>query len=184
MTFTIHTREDAPDEAKENLEKIKEKFGFIPNIAGVLADAPAVLEAFVTLDGIMEKTSFSPVERGVIFMTVSQQNESGYCMAAHTKSAKKMHMPDDVLKALRHGETLKDAKLEALRQYTLGVLENHGRPTDEIKNRFLKAGYGPQQALEIVLGITLKTLTNYTNRLAHTRLDPEFKQEQWDKEAA
>jgi AhpD family alkylhydroperoxidase len=173
MTFQFYTIDDAPDAARGDLEKVKEKFGFVPAIAAIFAGAPAVLEAFVALERVMEKTSFTPTERAVIFLTASEENDSRYCIAAHIKSAESAGVADDVIRALYQGEPLRDPKLEALRQYTLGVMENHGRPSEAAKKRFLGTGYAPRQALEAVLGITAKTLTNYTARLAHTQLDQQ-----------
>jgi alkylhydroperoxidase family enzyme len=46
-------------------------------------------------------------------------------------------------------------------------------------NDFLNAGFTPQQALEVVLGIGLKTLSNYTNHLADTPLDEAFAGRAW-----
>ncbi|SND51063.1 macrophage infectivity potentiator protein [Streptococcus pneumoniae] len=46
-TFTIHTVESAPAEVKEILETVeKDNNGYIPNLIGLLANAPTVLEAY------------------------------------------------------------------------------------------------------------------------------------------
>ena len=42
--FEVHTLESAPDESREMLEKVKEKFDIVPNLAGVMAEAPALLK--------------------------------------------------------------------------------------------------------------------------------------------
>ena len=47
-TFTIHTVESAPAEVKEVLETVeKDNNGYIPNLIGLLANAPTALEATV-----------------------------------------------------------------------------------------------------------------------------------------
>ena len=44
-TFTIHTVESAPAEVKEVLETVeKDNNGYIPNLIGLLANAPTALE--------------------------------------------------------------------------------------------------------------------------------------------
>ena len=41
---------------------------------------------------------------------------------------------------------------------------------------FLDAGYNQQQALEVVLGISLATLCNFANSLAGTPVNPQLQQ--------
>jgi AhpD family alkylhydroperoxidase len=175
MTFRLYTIDTAPLKSKENLRKIAARWGFLPNFAAVVAGSPQLLEGFMDLSRQLEEASFSPEEREVIFLTISHKNKSSYCMAAHSKEADETNLRPDILMALHNGTPLSDRKLEALRLYTLGVMENQGRPDDETINTFLAAGYKPEQALEVVLAITLKTLTNYVNRLAHPPIDDFFK---------
>ena len=54
------------------------------------------------------------------------------------------------------------------------LVASHGWPTETDTKIFLAAGYGQQQILEVVLGVGLKTLSNYTNHIAETPLDEAF----------
>jgi AhpD family alkylhydroperoxidase len=174
MTFKIHSIANAPEKSKPRLREVQTQMGFVPNIAGVMAGAPSLLEAYACLGKCIKSCSLSEIEQDVVLLTVSYHNDSKYCLDAHTSNAEKHKLSPVDIHALRNGGHMETEKLEALRQYTIGVMENHGRPPDPVKNRFLDAGYGPQQALEIILGITLKTLTNYTFRLAHPPIDDAF----------
>jgi hypothetical protein len=49
MKFVVHTKETAPPAAREDLETAEKLFGFIPNLFGVLAEAPIALEAYIIL---------------------------------------------------------------------------------------------------------------------------------------
>ena len=49
---------------------------------------------------------------------------------------------------------------------------------------FLNAGYTRTQVLEVVLGVGVKTLSNYTNHIADTPLDAAFAKAAWSKTAA
>lgn len=185
MTFRVHSLKDAPPDAKNTLKKVNEEYGFQPNIMGIFAEAPPLLDAYVTLGRILEKTSLSPVERYIVMLTASSENDCGYCVAADSAGGKRENVPEHVINAIRDGLPIKDEKLEAFRQYARDLMLNRGKVTDEVKGRFLRAGYTPQQALEIILGIGYKTLSNYTSRLSHTPLDNEFKDSAWnDKRAA
>ncbi len=179
MTFKVHSEKDAPPDAKNALKKVSDSYGFQPNIMGIFAEAPPLLDAYVTLGRMLEKTSLSPAERYIVMLTASSENDCEYCVAADSAGAKKENVPDDVVSAIRDGRTIADSRLEAFRQYARDLMKNRGRVSDDVKNDFLKAGYGPQQALEIVLGIGMKTLSNYTSRLSHTPLDSEFRDTAW-----
>ena len=49
---------------------------------------------------------------------------------------------------------------------------------------FLAAGYTQQSVLEVVLGVGMKTLSNYTNHLAETPLDDAFAPARWERPTA
>ena len=72
-TFKLHTVETA-GESKALLEGAQKAMGFVPNLFGVMAEAPAVLEGYQTLAGIFGKTSFSETERQIILMTNNRLN--------------------------------------------------------------------------------------------------------------
>ena len=44
--FDIHTTETAPEQSREVMAGVVGKFGFLPNIYGVLAGSPAVIKAY------------------------------------------------------------------------------------------------------------------------------------------
>jgi uncharacterized peroxidase-related enzyme len=184
MTFQVHTLNDAPAASKSLLEKVEEKFDFIPNQMGVLSESPQALEAYMTLDRLMKDTSFSEKERDVVLLAVSFENRCEYCMSGHSKMAQEHGLPEDVIESLRSGQPIRDERFQALRAYTLELMQMRGHITQETKQRFLDAGYGPKQALEIMLGISMKTLANYANNLAHTPVDEAFKSAQWRENRA
>jgi hypothetical protein len=44
-TFPVHSSETAPEGSRPILEATQKKFGFVPNIIRVFAEAPAIAEA-------------------------------------------------------------------------------------------------------------------------------------------
>ena len=63
--FKIHTIESAPEAAQEALKAVQNANGFIPNLIGVLANAPTALETYRTVGGINGANSISVTKRGV-----------------------------------------------------------------------------------------------------------------------
>jgi uncharacterized peroxidase-related enzyme len=173
--LTIHSVETAPEAARERVEKAQQANGFLPNLIGVLANAPTALETYQVVGAINGRASLSPAEREVIQITAATLNDCGFCVAGHTKLAlKALKMPESVVDALRKVDGIDDPKLNALARFTVAVIDRKGQVSDEELEAFRAAGYGDQQALEVVLGVSLATLCNYANSLAQTPINPEL----------
>ena len=114
----------------------------------------------MTLAGIFGKTDLSETERQIILMTNNRLNHCTYCMAAHTTISQMAKVPADVIDALRDNTPIADPKLEALRSFTAIVNEKRGWPEEEEVEAFLAAGYSRQAVLDVVLGTSLKVMSN------------------------
>lgn len=180
--FPVHSIESAPETSKGFLTAAQKAYGFVPNLLAGMAEAPALLEGYMTLAGIFDKTSFSETERQIILMTNNRLNGCVYCMAAHTTISQMSGVPADVVTALRENTVIADAKLEALRQFAIVINESRGWPSEADVAAFLSAGYTQQNILEVILGTALKTLSNYTNHIAETPLDNAFQANAWSSE--
>ena len=183
MHYPVHTIESAPEAAKGALTAAQKSFGFVPNMLGVMAKAPPVVAAYTTLSKLFEETSLSPAERQTVLLTTSYENGCEYCMAAHSAIASMQKVPQDVISAIRTGAPINDARLAALHRFTKAVVTSRGWPSAADTAEFTAAGYGEQQVLEVLLGIGLKTLSNYTNSIANTPLDSAFSAVAWVKAA-
>lgn len=177
--FSIHTRETAPEAARPILDGARKKYGFVPNLLGALAEAPAALEAYVTLSDILARSSLTPTEREILTIAVSAKNGCAYCVAAHSTVAAMHKVPEDVIAALRDGRAIADARLEALRRFAETLVETRGWAGDDDVQAFLAAGFTRAQALEVVLAVAFKTLSNYANHLVDTPLDAAFAPRAW-----
>ncbi len=62
--FTIHTKDSAPEASKDLLEISQAKYnGFIPNLLGVMAEAPLLLKAYLTVGEALEASSLTAQEQ-------------------------------------------------------------------------------------------------------------------------
>jgi len=178
-TFTTHTIESAPEASKPLLESAKNAYSFVPNLLATMGEAPALLEGYMALASIFEKTNLSETERQVIQLTNNRLNGCMYCMAAHTSISQMAGVKPDVIEALRNDMPIADAKLEALRTFTTVINQSRGWPSEAEINVFLEAGYTQQNILEVILGASLKVMSNYTNHIAETALDDAFAANAW-----
>ncbi len=168
--FEFHTLESAPDAARPLLQGVKNKMKFIPNLYLGLANAPAALEAYLTMSDIIARTSFSFQEQQVIMLAASVENDCGYCVAAHSSGARMLKVDKTVIEAVRNDEPIDDDKLQALRSFVQAVVVERGKVDSELEY-FLAAGYNQSQALEVIFAVAMKTLSNYANHLLDTPVD-------------
>lgn len=174
-------KNDAPEEARGPMQTAEDAFGFVPNLIGVMAHAPPVAEGYLALGGLLEKTSFSGVEQQLLLLAISVENGCDYCVAAHTGGAMQAGADDEVIQALRAGDPLPDDRLAALTTFTRAVVRERGWVDDEQVEAFLHAGFGEEQILEVILAVSMKTLSNYVNHVAETPLDEALEPLAWSR---
>lgn len=172
--FNVYTPATAPEKSKGLLKTWQERLGFAPNVVGAMAESPALLRGYSDLSAAYEGGSFSPVEREIINMVISSLNGSAYCIAAHTAWGEKAGVAPDVLEALRAEKPLKDTRLEALRVFVIAVMKKMGRVDARDLDAFYKVGFTKGHVLEVILGLSLSTISNYVNHIAAPALDKAF----------
>jgi uncharacterized peroxidase-related enzyme len=177
---TVQTLQSAHEAAKPFLDAAQKNSGFIPNLLGVLANAPAALEAYVTISALNGKADLSLAEREVVQLIAATTHGCDFCVAGHTSVAvNKARLSDDVVNALRDQATVPDKKLEALAAFAREVIATRGNVSESSYNAFKFAGYSEGNALEVILGISLATLCNFANVFARTPLNDELSQYRW-----
>ena len=178
--FTLHTIESAPEASQSLLRGARSKLGFVPNLYATLAESPPALVAYLNLADLLSETALTPVEQQVLALAVSAENGCAYCVAAHSTLARHLvQVPGAIVDALRDGHALDDERLEALRRFAEAVVRERGEVRGEILSDFLAAGYTHRHVIEVVLGVAMKTLSNYANHLFETPVDAAFKAETW-----
>jgi len=147
----------------------------IPNLHGVMAASPQVLEAYQMLHKLFADSSFNDDELTVIWQTINIEHNCHYCVPAHTAVAHMMKIDEALIDALGNKKPLADAKLRVLQDTTLKIVRERGVISAADVEAFYAAGYEPRQLLEIVLGTSQKIMSNYINHLADTPIDEPFK---------
>ncbi len=179
--FPIHDRTSAPSEARTLLDSTEKTFGFLPNLIGIMAESPALLSAYIALTQCFERSSLDPVEQQVVLLTVSRANECDYCLAAHSTIADATDVDPAITDAIRNDTTIPNRRLEALRNFTARVVQQRGLINEDDMKALFRVGYDHQTVLDVVTGVGMKTLSNYTNHIADTPLDTLFGGRRWEK---
>lgn len=184
IDFRVYDESDAPEAARPMLQAAKKRMGFVTTLNGVMAESPELLAGYNALAEQFAKSSLPGSAKHVVLITASVENGCAYCVAAHSTLALRSRVPAEVVEALRAGAPLADDALEAVRRLTQAMVAQRGWVDDAQLEAFLAAGYTRRRVLDVVLGVGMKTLSNYTNHLAHTLLDPAWQGQEWTGEPA
>jgi AhpD family alkylhydroperoxidase len=176
--FTDYTVESAPQPSGRLLATIEKNLGYLPVATARWAASPHLLDGFFKLNGLFESATLDPLAREVLVMTMATRNGCQLCVAMHTARLSAMGTADELIAALRDGPdaSLADARLDAIRLFTLQVLHAAGGVSDDDLSAFLASGYTPGNALEVVLGIATYTLSTLANRLTGAPVDERLRQ--------
>jgi uncharacterized peroxidase-related enzyme len=179
VEFTVHDENSAPAEARSALAQAKKQLGFIPNLYGVLAESPQALAAYLAVSDQVRKSSLSTAAQQVVLLTASRHNGCSYCVAAYSALAAAAKVDPAVIDAVREDKPIDDPQLEAVRRFTGLVVDNRGWVADGDVKAFMDSGFTRRQVLDILTGVAMKTMSNYTNHLAHTPLDEAWAAYSW-----
>ncbi len=179
--FKLHTAETAPEKSKAMLEGAVKQMGSIPGLYAVMAESPETLKAYQELHKLFMATSFDAEELTVVWQTINVEHNCHYCVPAHTGIAHSMNVDPAITEALRNQDAMPTAKLQALHDFTLAMVQERGNVSTEQMDAFFEAGYSQKQVLEIILGLSQKVISNYVNHVAETSVDPMFNKFAWAK---
>jgi AhpD family alkylhydroperoxidase len=177
--FPEHTIDSAPPGSRRFMAATQNHLGYLPAATARWAASPHLLEGFAKLNALFENGTLDPVAREVVVMTIATRNGCHICVAMHTARLTAVGAPADVIAALREAGPLPDQRLDAIRAFTLRVLDTAGDVGSEALRAFLASGYTRQNALEVVLGIGTYTMSTLANRLTAAPLDDELSAFAW-----
>ena len=172
--FPEYTIESAPAGSRRFMVATRDHLGYLPAATARWAASPHLLEAFGRMLAIFDSGTLDPVAREVVVITIATRNGCHICVAMHTARLTALGASPDVIAALRDALPLSDRRLEAVRVFTLRVLDTAGDVGDDALAAFLASGYTRQQALEVVLGIGTYTMSTLANRLTDAPLDDQL----------
>ncbi len=181
MQFDLFLPENAPEGSANQLSGAAEKMGgLLPNLYRQMALSPVVLETYFTMANLLAKTDFTPAEQQLILLTASARNGCTYCVAAHTSGGRMAKLDKEAIESVRSSSAIADERLSALRVFTEAVIETRGKVSEEDVSSFVTAGYTQKQAIELLIGVSMKTLSNYFSRMAKTPLDDFLERVTWE----
>ncbi len=172
--FTFHTVENTAGHPRELLEGIRKGYGFIPNLFAYMAEASTTVEAYLALNDLIARGSLSAAQQQVALLAVSVENDCEFCTVAHRAIGKMKGANSQTLNALASGGEIAEDGDRALGAFTRAVVKSRGRPGAGAVQTFLDAGFTKAQILEVILIVSIKTLSNYINHLTNPEPNKEL----------
>lgn len=169
-TFTLVAPETAQGQTQELLAAVKSKLGVVPNMTRAMVRAPAVLDAYLQMNGALAKGALPAKTREQIALVVGQANRCDYCLAAHTTIGKMVGLAPEQILAARKGHAA-DPSTDALLHFAQVVVEKRGRVDVTDLAAVRNAGFGDAAIAEVVANVALNLFTNYFNHVAGTEID-------------
>ena len=182
--FAEHTIESAPPGARRSMTATRNHLGYLPAPVARMAASPELLDGFLRLSAIFESSTLNPLAREVVVMTIATRNGCHVCVAMHTGRLTALEADAELIDSLRAFRPLTDPRLEAVRVFTIQVLDTAGDVPDAALHAFLAHGYTRQNALEVVLGIGTYTMSTLANRLTRAPLDDQLAGFAWQDRGA
>lgn len=183
-TYPVYTIESAPAQSKPVLEQLQQTFGLIPNIAGAMAASPVLINGFIGLFQRVHASSLTEPQIQTLLLTNAVVNASEWPVAFHTALALKEGVTSADVEAIRRGALPEDAGLAALSALARTLIEKRGRLAEADQRRFLEAGFGAGQILEVIAVVAASTITNYTASVTRPPLEAQFETFAWHASAA
>ena len=181
-TYPIHTMDTAPEGSKAALQGLQQAFGLIPNLAATMAGTPSLVNSFVAAFGQFAGSTFSPGERQILLLSNAVANTSPWAVAFHSTMALKEGVDPSEVAAVRNRELPSDHRLAALSALTRALIEKRGHLDAVDIKAFTTAGFDGGQVLEVITGLAISTMANYTGNIAPPPLEEPFRAQAWTAE--
>ncbi|HEX7048146.1 MAG TPA: carboxymuconolactone decarboxylase family protein [Gammaproteobacteria bacterium] len=173
-------QETAPDASCDVMNSLAGEMGFLPNLYRVLAHSPSALRAYAALNKLVHDTGLSRAEQQVVLLAASREHRSDYSIAMHSSNARAAGIDEEELDALRESYPIpNDERHEALRRFTQRVIIRRGRLEEDDIDMFLAAGFEERHVLDVILAVSMKTLSDYTDHVADVSIDEKYEEMRW-----
>lgn len=179
LNYQIHTVETAPENSKPLLGLFTHAVGFVPNLAGAVANSPVLAKSLLGLFQNVHGGSFTEPEIQVLLLTNAVTNSSSWPVAFHTALGLKQGLDPEDVQAIRERKLPKQKRYAALSEVAKKLIENRGQLTDDDVTTFLQAGFEREHLLEIVAAGAASTITNYAGKITNPPLEAFLQEHAW-----
>lgn len=178
-TFQIYTIDSAPEQSKPVLRQLQEIFGFVPNIAGAMAESPVLINAFINLFQKVHSGTFTEAQIQTLLLTNAVTNACTWAVAFHTALALHTGLTPADVEAIREGRVPTDREHAALSILAKTAIQKRGHLDARDVSQFLEAGFRRDQVLEVLAVSAASAITNYVGSITQPPLEAQFQVHAW-----
>jgi len=155
-------------------EKTKAKFGFVPNVMREMAKSPALLQAYVSTQAALRDSALTPRQLQAVQLAISERNGCDYCTAAHGAAAKMAGVTPETVDAIKSAAELQDHDVGPYVHAARLLTDKGGHLTPDDIASLESIGIDRVRLYDIIAIAGAKLMTNWTNHIGKTQLDPQF----------
>ena len=153
--------------ASNYLKVVNEKIGFVPNVLKAFSNFPKQFEGFTKLYNsiMLGESGLSKLEREMIAVTVSSENQCFYCLAAHGATLRELSQDPQLGERLASNFEAANLskKHKTMLLFARNLTRNPSTVNEEDRLALNKVGFNDRDIWDISLVVGF---FNMTNRLA------------------
>ena len=155
---------------KEVLDQIQKKMGRVPNVFALMANSPAAVKAYLSMNEALAGGALDTLMRERIAIVAAETHACEYCLSAHVAIAKDAGMSEDELFKARQAQS-SDPKADVGLTFVRNIILRRAEIQDADIKDLHAAGYTDGEIAELVANTALSVFTNYFNLIAKTEND-------------
>jgi uncharacterized peroxidase-related enzyme len=156
--------------AHDLLAAVKQKLGVVPNMTRVMANSPAVLEAYIGFSGALDGASLEAKTRERLALGTAEANQCEYCLSAHTTIGKLVGLNESEIRDGRQGQAA-DPKVAGALQFSRQLIDKRGSVSESDVEDARRSGLTNGEIAEVVALTALNIFTNYFNTAFQVDVD-------------
>ncbi len=167
LNLELKEKNDEVINASDYLKIVKEKIGFVPNVLNAFSKFPKQFEGFTKLYNslMLGESGLSKLEREMIAVTVSSENQCFYCLVAHGAAVRELS--DDPQLGERLASNFESANLskkhKVMLRFVRTLTKNPSTINENDRQALTNQGFNDRDIWDISL---IVGFFNMTNRLA------------------
>ena len=167
LNLELKQKNDEVINASDYLKIVKEKIGFVPNVLNAFSKFPKQFEGFTKLYNslMLGESGLSKLEREMIAVTVSAENQCFYCLVAHGAAVRELS--DDPQLGERLASNFESANLskkhKVMLRFVRTLTKNPSTINENDRQTLTNEGFNDRDIWDISL---IVGFFNMTNRLA------------------
>jgi alkylhydroperoxidase family enzyme len=170
QTLKMINPETASPKTRQLLGTFEQLRGRSSNMLRVMAQSPAILEAYLNFNRAFEQTRMPTKLRGFISIAIAEILGCEYMLSIAAAIGVREGFTSEELEAARKA-TSRDTKIAQALRFVTRMVEQQGRTDASDIAALHEVGYSDEEIVEIIGAISLNLFRNYFNLAVQTVVD-------------